>query len=114
MIANKFLAFKKNECWKFQHIHIYYVYICQVGGAKILFTIATKCSCAMMTDLILGRGGIHKSCHPFRRDGGMLKDDVTIYINLFSIMGDKKGEGGVKNLKKWMTVIYKCSINHHT
>ena len=34
----------------------YNVYICQVGGAKILFTIATKCSCAMMTDLILGRG----------------------------------------------------------
>ena len=50
---------------------------------------------------IFSLGAIHKWRHPFRRKGESTKR-WRYSISLFSKMGDK-GEGGVKNLKKWVT-----------
>ena len=68
---------------------------------------------------------IHKWRHLLRGEGGSSKR-WRYSINLFSRMGDK-GEGGVKNLKKWVAsfmdnrrrhtatlVCGKCSTGHWT
>ena len=49
---------------------------------------------------IRGRA-VHKWLYPLRREGGSAKS-WHYYISLFSKIDDK-GEGGVKNRKKWVT-----------
>ena len=85
---------QKNIFLKDLFITLFYTYIwIHINSAELTYIIILK----TMNNF----GVVHKWCHPLKGEGGLAKRWCHS-ISLFCKMGDK-GEGGVKNLKKWVT-----------